>query len=97
MVINIPHNLSNDVAKARISRLLDGVRSNYGDTVSNLNQTWIENENQFSFMAKGFKISGTMQLKKALVVLDLKLPLAALIMKGKIKSIIETEAKRVLA
>lgn len=97
MLINVPHNLPANEAKARISRLLDGVKNNYGDTISNLSQSWSGNENRFSFTAKGFKISGTMQLKESLVALDLKLPLAALIMKGKIKSIIENEAKRVLS
>lgn len=97
MLINIPHNLPDNIAKARISGLLDRVKSNYSDTISNLTETWNGNENRFSFTAKGFKISGRMQLKESLVALDLKLPLAALIMKGKIKSIIENEAKRVLA
>lgn len=97
MIINIPHNLPTDIAKSRISQLLDGVKNNYADTVSNLNQSWNGNENRFSFTAKGFKISGTMELKESLIALDLKLPLAAFIMKGKIKSIIESEAKKVLS
>jgi len=97
MQIKIPHNLSAEQATSRIKNLLDKIKNGSNNTITNINQTWDGNVNKFSFTAKGLSVSGDMQVNPSLIIVNLKLPLAAMLFRGKIKSIIEEEAKKVLS
>ena len=97
MEIKLPHNLPEEAALGKIKNLLNKVQAQSGNTISNLKQSWNGSEGNYSFTAKGFNVSGNIKVQPSLVVLNLKLPLAAMLFKGKIKSIIEQEGTKVLS
>lgn len=95
--INIPHELGEDEALKRIQSLLQKVQSRYGDQVKDLQQEWNGNTGEFSFSIMNMPVSGKLTVNNTGVDLDGKIPLAASLFKGKIKSVILEEANKVLA
>lgn len=97
MSIVVPHKLSQDEAMGRIKHLLGEVKTDYGDKVSDLRETWSGNRGEFAFKAMGFSIAGTLDVKPGEVALNGSLPLAAMPFKSKIESTIRDRATRLLA
>lgn len=96
LTMNIPHQLGREEALKRIQSVLKNVEARFGNQVSDLHQEWDENAGKFSFRVMNMPISGTLTVSDADVALDSKLPLAASLFEGKIKSVILEEAKKVL-
>lgn len=95
--MNIPHQLDQEEAVGRIQTLLKRVEAQFGSQVQNLQQTWNGNQGVFSFTVMNMPISGTLTVNQSNVALDSKLPMAASMFSGKIKSVIMEEAKKVLS
>ncbi len=92
-----PHKLSQDEAVERTHGLLDRVKNDFGDQVSDLTERWEGNVCQFSFSVRGFSISGTLTVKPSEVELSGDLPWLAFLFREKIESIIREKAEEVLA
>lgn len=92
-----PHQLSQDEALKRTHGLLDQVKNDFADQVSDLTEKWEENICQFSFSVKGFSISGTLTVKPSEVELSGDLPWLASLFREKIESIIREKAERLFA
>lgn len=97
MTITVPHQLSQAEALGRIQRLLSDVRNDYGDRVTDLQETWHETGGEFSFRAMGFNISGKLDVRPDKVELKGNYPLAAMPFKSKIESTIRERAEQLLA
>ena len=94
--LTVPHPLERDAVLEKIRGLLEQVKSEHGDKISNLQEEWDDNVGRFSFSVMGIAVSGKMVVESHQVALDAKLPLAALPFRGRIKDIITEQAARML-
>ena len=95
--VSIPHQLSQQEALQRVKSLLEKIKSQHGDKISNLQQEWTDNNGVFSFLIMGFAVSGVLAVHESTVELNSDIPLAAVFFKNKIKSVIEEEGGKLLA
>jgi hypothetical protein len=92
--LDVPHSLGRDAAIERLKTFMDKVR--HRDDVSDLEETWNENVQSFSFKTYGFKIEGAATVEEDRVKLDGKLPLAAAPFRGKIEGSIREGLEKTL-
>lgn len=95
--ITIPHSLPPQEALARIQGLLKKLQQEQKDTIKNVSETWNGNEGDFSFSAKGFDLSGKINVEENLVHINGPLPFALSFFKGKISELIKEKAGELLA
>lgn len=93
----VPHRLTQDEAVKRIKMLLDEVKNQFADKISDLREEWHGNTGKFSFSAMGFSVSGTLAVKPSEVELSGSLPFAAAFFRGRIESTIRERAEVLLA
>ncbi len=94
--MSVPHELSQDEALRRIKNLLEEVKTQFSDKISNLYEQWDGYEGNFGFSAMGFSVSGTLTVEDDEVEISGNLPLAAMFFKGKIESTIRERAEALL-
>lgn len=95
--MSIPHQLSQQEAVTRIQQLLKKLADEQKDVVSNVKEEWNGNNGQFAFNAKGFDLSGKIQVNPSSVDINADLPFMVSLFSGKIKSIITEKATELLA
>lgn len=95
--ISVPHQLGAEEARKRITKLLGETKAQYGDKITDLEETWVDNRGQFRFKAMGFSVSGNLEVEPSRVQGELNLPFAALPFKSKIESDLSIRAKALLA
>jgi putative polyhydroxyalkanoic acid system protein len=95
--LNIPHTQTQEEALGRIKQLLGRLQEEQKGTISNVQESWDGPNGNFSFSAKGFNISGNIQVRENEVLLNSDLPFALSFFKGKIASVITDEAGKLLA
>lgn len=95
--MNIPHSLGKEEALGRIRKLLGNVESRFSGQLKDVQQEWNDNEGVFSFSVMNMPVSGKLTVNNGDIALDGKLPLAASLFQGQIKSVIMEEAKKVLS
>ncbi|HEX6961117.1 MAG TPA: polyhydroxyalkanoic acid system family protein [Lacipirellula sp.] len=95
--LEVPHQLSADEAKSRLERFIEMLKSQHGDKVSELEQSWAGNTLSFGFKTFGFKIAGAIDsLDKKLAVTG-DIPFAAMMFKGKIEAEIREQLGRLMS
>ena len=92
----VPHNLGKEEALVRIKKLLGELKTQYGDQIQNLQESWSGDEGMFSFSAMGFSVSGKLVVGPSRVELTGNLPFAALPFKGRIERTIRERAVELL-
>ena len=75
---------------------LDRLREKHQDQVSNLQEEWSDNLLKFSFKVLGFQVQGTGAVNDTDAKVDLDIPFAAMMFKGKIEGEIREALTRVL-
>src|SRR5208282_4536142 len=95
--LSIPHQLGQEEAKERISRLIAENCAKASNEVSALAETWAGYVDTFSFRARGFAVAGRLEVQAAQVVVDVHLPFAALPFKGRIEQEFLARARQLLA
>ncbi len=95
--INIPHNLSKEEALSRIKGLLQQVKVEQANIVSNVQENWQGDQGAFSFSAMGFDLSGLIDVKDDGIDINAELPFALSLFRGKIKEVINEKAKQLLS
>ncbi len=93
----VPHHLSREEALSRIKHLLDGVRQQYSDKITNVHENWNGYVGTFSFSAMGFPVAGTLTVNDADVILDGTGPFLLSIYKTQIEATIRQRATTLLA
>lgn len=93
----VPHSLGQAEASERLKGLLARIKERHQDSVSNLQEEWLEDGLRFSFTTFGFKIAGLGTVGPSDVNLDIDLPFAALMFKGKIEQEMRDTLTRVLS
>ncbi len=92
----VEHQLGQQEATDRLKKLLDQVREQYSDFVTELHGNWADNVLTFSLKTYGFKIDGILTVEDQLARLTGNLPFAALAFRGKIEQSIVGELRREL-
>jgi hypothetical protein len=95
--VSVPHNLGQDEAKSRVSKLIAESRSKFGDKVTDLEESWTGNTDAFSLRVMGFSIDGKLDVQPAEVLIDINFPWAALPFKSRVESEIVKHARELLA
>jgi hypothetical protein len=95
--LSVPHQLGQDEAKSRVSKLIADSRSQFGDKITNVEETWTGNIDAFRFRTMGFAIDGQLEVKPAEVLIDINFPWIALPFKDRVESEILKHARELLA
>ena len=97
MNIKIEHRLSRDEAKRRLEGLIQTLKTEYGDQIRDLSEQWTGYANKISGSAKGYSVSGTIEIEELAVIIDLKIPLFLQVFGKKIRSLIDQQVKNALS
>lgn len=95
--ITIPHELGKEQAADRLNKFIDGLHDDYGSQVSDLHQAWQDSSLDFGFRAFGMAVKGQIAVGEKQLDLKGDLPMAAMVLKGKIESAIRDELTKLLA
>ena len=94
--ITVPHRLSQAEAALRISSLLNDLKAKHGDKISNLQEEWDNHTGKFACSVMGFRVSGILAIEPAQVSITGSLPLAAMLFKSRIESMIRDHTAKLL-
>lgn len=94
--VTVPHQLGQQEAADRLKGFLAKLKDKHQGQVSNLEEEWTDNGLKFSFKSFGFQFQGTGVLEASDVKLDVDIPFAAMMFKGKIESEMRETLTRVL-
>jgi hypothetical protein len=92
----VDHSLEKSLAKERVKKIFDKLKEDFQDKISDVNETWNENHADFSFKIMGLLMKGRLLVSDLNVVLDGKIPFAALPFKKVIENTIRNEAEKLL-
>ncbi len=92
----VSHKLSVDEALRRVQSLLSEVKREHADKITSLKEEWKDNTANFTLVAMGYTISGTVIVGTEQVEVDGDLPFPASIASGKISAIIRERANKLL-
>lgn len=95
--IIIPHSLSPDEAASRIRRLLNDLKTQHADRITDLHEEWTGHTGIFTCSVMGLSVSGTLMISPSEVEITGHLPLAAMLFQGKLESMIQEHAAELLA
>lgn len=95
--VKIPHDLSKEEALERIKNMLNNLKKEQKDKITNLKEDWQDNKGSFSFSAMGFDLAGDVNVDDNNVEINSKLPFAVSFFKGAIEEMITKEAKKLLS
>jgi predicted NBD/HSP70 family sugar kinase len=95
--LSVPHQLGQEEAKSRVSKLIADTRSRFGDRVTDVEEAWTGNIDAFRFRAMGFAVDGRLDVQPAEVRIDINLPWAALPFKERVESEVLKHARELLA
>jgi hypothetical protein len=95
--VTVPHKLTKDEAKARLSGLLPGLRTEFAGMVSDMQERWEGDTLHFSFKARGFSVGGSAEVRPSSVSVDYNLPLLARPFRGQFESGIRERLDSLLA
>jgi hypothetical protein len=94
--LSVPHQLSQEEAKQRISRLVADTRAKTPALVSDVVEGWSGYAATFSFRARGFPVAGTLDVQPAQILVEINLPLAALPFKRRFEQELLARARQLL-
>jgi Putative polyhydroxyalkanoic acid system protein (PHA_gran_rgn) len=95
--VSVPHQLGRDAARNRVELFLEAVQRDYAAQISNVQGGWTGDQLQFSFVAMGLSIRGTMVVEESAVQVFGPLPLAAALFRGRVEQTIREELQKLLA
>jgi hypothetical protein len=91
------HSLGRDEAARRLKEKFSAVRTQYGSSVNDLQESWLDHTFSFGFKTLGMGINGTVHVEDENVTLNAELPFAAMFFKGAIEQRIREELGGLLA
>jgi hypothetical protein len=97
LTVAVPHSLDQEEATSRLKEQFDSAKGTFGDDVNDLVADWNGNVLSFGFSAFGMKVQGTATSGKSEVVVDAKLPMAAMLFRGRIEQEIRGELEKIVA
>ncbi|MEI6166517.1 MAG: polyhydroxyalkanoic acid system family protein [bacterium] len=95
--LTIPHTLTPDVATSRIRGLLNDLKAEHGDKISDLQEEWVKDTGKFACTVMGFRVAGVLAIEPSHVAITGTLPLAAMLFKSQLETLIKKHAAELLA
>lgn len=92
MRIAVPHNTTRDQARKRVEQRLASLLGQFAHHAEDLHHEWTGDTLHFKGKAKGLKVSGTVEITDAAMIVDTKLPLIAMAFEGRIREAVQKEA-----
>jgi hypothetical protein len=92
----VPHTFTAEEAKSRLERFVDSLQAQYGDKVSDLQQSWDGNKLSFGFKTFGIKIAGAIEALEQKLHVTGEIPFSAMMFKGKIESEVKEKLQRLM-
>lgn len=96
MKIIIKHDLSKMDAVKCSKNILESLRHEHAEKITNVVEVWTENKSEFSFRFNNLSITGNIEVKTEQIEISGKLPLAAKLFKALIENTIKKEARKLL-
>jgi Putative polyhydroxyalkanoic acid system protein (PHA_gran_rgn) len=96
LVVSIPHNLGKGEAVRRLQGGLSGLKSQFGDKVASINETWAGDRMDFRVGAMGQNISGHLDVMEDQVRVEVQLPWILAVVAEKAKSFIQKQGTLLL-
>jgi hypothetical protein len=93
---NIPHELPAAEARERVESFLPRVKDMYKDMIKDMEEHWEGDKLAYSFKTLGFTFKGLIAMEEKKVNVDMDVPLAAMMVKGKIESEFKAGLERLL-
>ena len=95
--MSIQHSLPEDEAVRRIKNELAGLKTQFADKISGLQEDWNGNTCEFSLSIKGFSGTGTMNVKPNEIEISGEIPFPIILFKDKIESAIREKLNQWLS
>lgn len=89
--ITVSHCYSHEEALRRTHGLLEKIKKQFADKITDLQQEWDGNTGIFSFSVMGFSVSGKLTVKPSEITLTGTLPFAVVFFKGTIETVIREQ------
>ena len=96
ITVTVPHQLGQQGAAERLQSFVARLKEKHQDQVSNLEEEWSGNALKFGFKTFGFQFKGAGNVSDTEAKLDVDIPFAAMMFKGKIESEMRDTLTRVL-
>ena len=93
MNIQVTHDKGKDEAKRRLEELVQELKGKYSSQIEDFKEGWDGYVNHASGKAKGFAVSGTVEVKDAVVEIELTIPFLLRGFNKKIRAVIEEKVK----
>jgi hypothetical protein len=95
--VAVSHTLGQEVAHNRVRTFAESMQRDYAAHVREMQSAWNSNQLDFSFIASGARITGTLVVEEAQVAVSGPLPLVAALFRGRIEQSIRDELTKLLA
>jgi putative polyhydroxyalkanoic acid system protein len=95
--ITTPHSLTPEEALARLKTFFEKLKARHSDKISNLEESWQDNQLNYAFSTYGFHIKGDLSVEPGEVKVSGTIPFAAMMFKGKIEQSVREELEKLLA
>jgi hypothetical protein len=92
MQIAVPHHTTKANARRVVEQKLNGLLGQFGSHAQELEHSWAGDTLSFKGKARGFSLSGTIEITDSEVIINGKLPMLALPFEPKIKEAVKREA-----
>lgn len=96
LVVSIPHNLGKAEAMRRLQGGMGSLKSQFGDKVASINETWAGDRMDFRVGAMGQNVSGHLDVMEDQVRVELQLPWILAMVAEKAKSFIQKQGTLLL-
>lgn len=93
MRIAIPHHTTKADARQKVEEKLAGLLGQFGGQAEEIEQQWVGDTLKFKGKARGFALSGSVEVTEAEVIVDGKLPFLAMPFEPKIREAVKKEAE----
>ncbi|MDG2571140.1 polyhydroxyalkanoic acid system family protein [Vibrio parahaemolyticus] len=96
LVVSIPHNLGQAEAMRRLHGGMSGLKSQFGDKVASIDETWNGNRMDFRVGAMGQNVSGHLEVMQDVVRVVVQLPWILAMIAEKAKTFIQKQGTLLL-
>ncbi len=96
LIVSIPHNLGRAEATRRLQGGMSSVKSQFGDKVASIDETWSGNRMDFRVGAMGQNVSGHLEVMEEHVRVEVQLPWILAMIAEKAKTFIQKQGTLLL-
>jgi hypothetical protein len=96
LTVSIPHNLGRAEAMRRLQGGMGSIRTQFGDKLTKIEDTWTDNRMDFNVAALGQAISGHLVVFDDSVHVEIQLPWILSMIAEKVRPVIEKQGRLML-